>query len=623
MFQEKYVGTEALKRAVTCGVSIVRPITDRTYWEAIEKTAGKQVKETVLQMKDYDFTLPAALYLEYVRSGNRSRFESTCFARRTALAAYALLEAMEHKGSYLDDVLNLTWLTLEETTWCLPAHGHLSPASDGLPDPSHPALDLYQAETGSLLAFVLNLFEEEFNKISKNIAKRIKHELNFRVIDNFLSHDDYWWQGFLECRNEHGQRYVVNNWNPWILSNVLRCAAAVTESRERLCSVVEKVMRSLDNYADNYPKDGACDEGPGYWDRAGLSLLDCVFLLHQLTGGYVNEFENEKVKNTAEYIAKVHIGNGAFVNFADCAPRPFVNYGAIYKYGKIMGSKTLLSFAKELSALDSGDDAGVYWEMPRGLELLEAGAELGGSAVSACVFADVYFKSTQVMVSRTSNGPGGLVLAAKGGHNDESHNHNDVGSFIVYKNGEPFLIDPGNEAYCAKTFSDQRYEIWNNRSCFHNTPTIGGKDQSAGYSYCASDVTYGTGPNETVFSLDIKNAYENRDEIKTWRRTFTVFKETDEITLTESFALHRPTDVVLNLMTVMKTEFDGSSKLTFTSDSGSVLTVASDFSQFDVTIETVRTTDEKMLANWGKAPTRIRLKLKEKTDCKNLTFTIK
>ena len=119
-------------------------------------------------------------------------------------------------------------------------------------------------------------------------------------------------------------------------------------------------------------------------------------------------------------------------------------------------------------------------------------------------FKDVYFSSTQVMAARERDGADGLFLAAKGGHNAESHNHNDVGSFIVYKDAEPFFIDPAHEAYCAKTFSDQRYEIWNNQSCFHNTPTIGGKDQPAGFDYGASCVSYEAKEDETRFSLDIK-----------------------------------------------------------------------------------------------------------------------
>ena len=450
----------------------------------------------------------------------------------------------------------------------------------------------------------------------------MKREIDFRVIDNFLIHDDYWWQGFEMRKNEDGKHYVVNNWNPWILSNVLLSAAIVTNSEDKMCRVLEKVMKSLDNYADVYPQDGACDEGPGYWDRAGLSLLDCAYFLNKITNGYINEFNNEKLKNTSEYIAKVYIGNGYFVNFADCAPQIMANYGTIYKYGKLLGSKMLISFANEAFRLDKSNTF-TLWQMPRGLEKYEAVPELNCTSTPETTIQDVYFESTQVMVCRQTHTSGGLFLAVKGGHNDESHNHNDVGSFIVYKDAEPFLIDPSNEAYCAKTFSEKRYEIWNNQSCFHNTPTINGMDQSPGKKFCAKSVSYHTEPDKTFFSLDIKHAYRNSDTIKQWQRTFVFSKEKKEILLTEDFALDTASDnICLNLMTVCKVEIF-SDKLIFTADSGKTLTLISDFSKFAVSCEPVNTTDEKILNNWGKAPTRIRLKLKEKTDKGVFTFKIK
>ena len=77
------------------------------------------------------------------------------------------------------------------------------------------------------------------------------------------------------------------------------------------------------------------------------------------------------------------------------------------------------------------------------------------------------------MAARSKDGSAeGLYLAAQGGHNAESHNHNDVGNFIVYADGQPAIIDVGVETYTAKTFSSQRYEIWTMQSAYHNLPSI-------------------------------------------------------------------------------------------------------------------------------------------------------
>ena len=474
MFSEKYVGTNQLTQSIKGGFSIVRPLSDRDYWESIKKTAYQQVTSYINGIGAFDFSLPASMYLDFVRNGNRTRYEGVCFERRKALSAYALLEAMENKGNYTDKVLDFTWLILEETTWCVPAHGYLRPEADGLPNDEHPCLDLFQAETGCLLSFVLRLFQEKFEQISKNIVPRIKREIDIRVIDNFLIHDDYWWQGFLIRKNEDGKRYVVNNWNPWILSNVLLCAAAVTPPGERLQSLVEKVMRSLDNYADAYPQDGACDEGPSYWNRAGLSLLDCAYFLNQITGGYVNEFENEKIKNTAEYITKVHIGNGFFVNFADCSPRLAANYGTIYKYGRLLGSETMVSFAKECFRLDKSN-AFTLWQMPRALELYEAMPALSHLSAPARAFQDVYFSSTQVMAARERDGADGLFWRQKAATTPKATITMMWAALLFTKMRSRFLLTPPTRPTAPKPFLTSGMKFGITSPAFTTPPPSVGK----------------------------------------------------------------------------------------------------------------------------------------------------
>src|SRR5690606_39553860 len=45
---------------------------------------------------------------------------------------------------------------------------------------------------------------------------------------------------------------------------------------------------------------------------------------------------------------------------------------------------------------------------------------------------DVWLSEIQVMAARDQGGtPDGFYLAAKGGNNHESHNHNDIGNFVV------------------------------------------------------------------------------------------------------------------------------------------------------------------------------------------------
>ncbi|MDU5143842.1 MAG: hypothetical protein E6230_16875 [Paenibacillus dendritiformis] len=98
--------------------------------------------------------LPAALYMDYVRTGNRSRYQEPYFARRKALVRLVLAECMEYGGRFLDDIVNGMWAMCEESTWCWPAHlnGISRVKNNALPDIDRPVFDLGAGETAALLA---------------------------------------------------------------------------------------------------------------------------------------------------------------------------------------------------------------------------------------------------------------------------------------------------------------------------------------------------------------------------------------------------------------------------------------------------------------------------------------
>ena len=105
---------------------------------------------------------------------------------------------------------------------------------------------------------------------------------------------------------------------------------------------------------------------------------------------------------------------------------------------------------------------------------------------------------------------GGLYAAIKGGCNAESHNHNDVGTFVVYVDGEPAIVDMGNKVYTAKTFSPERYTIDNTRSRNHNVPLIGEIEQHEGREYAARGVS----GSALGVSMDIAGAYPAQAKVK-------------------------------------------------------------------------------------------------------------
>ena len=140
---------------------------------------------------------------------------------------------------------------------------------------------------------------------------------------------------------------------------------------------------------------------------------------------------------------------------------------------------------------------------------------------------DVWLPNLQIMTARRGN----LYVAMKGGHNGESHNHNDVGSFIVYGNNEPLFIDPAVGEYTAKTFGKDRYDIWTMQSQYHNLPQINGTDQKDGKTFAAKVVSHKNGQ----LTLDITAAYPKEAAVNSWKRT--VSARTTGISVVEEYEL--------------------------------------------------------------------------------------
>src|SRR5579872_3323382 len=145
-------------------------------------------------------------------------------------------------------------------------------------------------------------------------------------------------------------------------------------------------------------------------------------------------------------------------------------------------------------------------------------AELRRAPRAQALLRDTWLPGIGVMSARLKEGSAqGLYLAAEAGNNGKSHNHNDVGNFIVYSNGAPAIIDVGVETYTAKTFSSKRYEIWTMQSAYHNCPTIDGVMQAAGRQFAASEVAYQAGDAKAEFRLNLAKAYPKEANLETWK----------------------------------------------------------------------------------------------------------
>lgn len=427
--------------------------------------------------------LPASLYREFYENGNRDRYEAPYFQRRRAMLVLAAAEKTEGKGRFLDLLVDYIWAICEETSWVLPAHNtprhgkteRLPDQFDLAEDDDCAYIDLFSAATGGDIALVWYLLHNQLDALTPVITRRMLGMLEKRIIHPFTTYqDNMWWKG--------SRGNVLNNWTPWIVSNVLTVVLLCEKDMDKRLAVVSESLTILDRFIGFYKADGGCDEGPGYWSVAGASYFDCLELLWDLTGGKIDVFDQTLIRRMGEYIADVHITGNLYVNFADASHKLGADAALLARYGRRTDSAKLTAFANTLAKDDTfhallvGTGTTPYRTFRNVLEPVP-------EKVSVVPENRTYYEGLEIFLAREE---GGLFLAYKGGHNGESHNHNDVGNVVVFRDDKPVLIDGGVEQYTKKTFSPERYTLWTMRSSYHNLPDIGGKEQSPGGAFHAT-----------------------------------------------------------------------------------------------------------------------------------------
>ena len=541
-------------------------------------------------------------YLEFERSGNREIMERPFDDNNQAIVRLMLAELAEGRGRFIDQLINGVFHTCEMTSWALSAHLVTQPTHRALPTPIYPLIDLTAGDLGSLLSWVYYFMHEEFDKIDPEISRRLYRELDERIMKPYLNNDSFWWL----AANYKGQ--MVNNWNPWCNSNCLMTFMLLENDVDRLSKAVSRSMQSVDKFLNYVHSDGACEEGPSYWGHASGKCLDYLVLLNRITGGKISIFDNPQIKAMGEYIARSYVGNGWVVNFADASAKGGGDPYLIYRYGKAVKSDILKQFA---SMQNKGSKISFRGrDLFRILEAFLVEDELCAYQEAYTGVSYTWYPETEFCYVRNKK----AFFAAKGGYNDESHNHNDAGSFSLWVNNMPVIIDAGVGTYTRQTFSSERYTIWTMQSNYHNLPMINGVPQKYGRQYKATEVK----ATKNSFSANIATAYPDEAGVKKWIRSYTM--KSDALMISDRFELNEiKKENVINFLSwgdiIIK---DGVIEISVNGVKG---TLKYDTKMFKVKKECVKLTDKKLSSVWGAEVYRSFIaKEKEQKGC--YTFTI-
>ena len=509
------------------------PIADRNAWGKLARNDSfkKIIPEAERLLKSPIPDQPDDLYLDFSRTGNRTRWQRVSGRRRGRVRTFTLAECLENKGRFIPAFEEIVRVLCSERTWVMPAHDRDLTNFNGTSidiDLGSSALSWSLATADYLLA----------DKLSPEISRLIRDNLNLRI---FGPYQDM----VLGKRKQNWWMTGTNNWNAVCLANVTGSALAVIDSPRQRAFFIAAAENYSKHFLEGFTDDGYCSEGLGYWNYGFGYYVMLSEAVYQATNGKVDLLQDNKVKQAAKFGANIEIINDVYPAFADCSINAKPSSRLMYFLSRRFG--LALRSWEQIDPVSAGGS--LYQSMmysfsnSASLALLSQGPSQGLDIRS-------WFEQAGVLISRPGpNSSSRLAVALKGGHNQEHHNHNDVGSFVVVLDDEPLLLDPGGEVYTARTFSSRRYESNVLNSFGHPIPIVAGKLQRTGRQAQGRVISRNFTNNTDTLVLDISSAYDV-PELKKLERKFVYSRiGSGSLCVTDEVTFSRPCDFGTALIT--------------------------------------------------------------------------
>ena len=485
------------------------PASDRTAWEAVCRAIGEgQVAEMIAQAEEAARTpipsLPATLYLEFQRIGQREGYQTPRTKRHTMFASLVLAECLEGQGRFLDPILDMAWAICEESSWVLPAHQTL------LTDMQRPVIDLGSAMTSLMLAEMDALVGTQLDPL---LGERIRYEVNRRSFVPYLTRHDHWWLYNSRVRK-------VNNWTAVCNAGVVGAALYLEKDPSRLAEMVARAARSMDDYLETFDQDGGSTEGPGYWSYGFGYYTILAQLVEQRTQGQIAFMDEPVVRKAAQFPLRTMLSPGVFVNFSDCDR----NIHFISAHLDYLSRRLELPDLTRLARVQPREGKRLN-ELTWALRDLfwRPAPEPAGDFVPA---KQDWFGEMAWMLARFDpTDPDALAIAVKGGHNEEMHNQNDVGNFVVQYHQETLIPDIGRGRYTKFYFGPDRYKHFVNSSRGHSLPRPNGTEQVPGRESAAVLLEHQSTTAVDAVKFELKGAYPPEADLTTLVRSVVLHRE--------------------------------------------------------------------------------------------------
>ncbi len=502
------------------------PVGNRRVWKKLSENDSfrKIISEAEKLLKTPIPDQPDDLYLDFSRTGNRTRWQRVSGRRRGRVRTFALAECLENKGRFVPAFEEIVRVLCSERTWVMPAHDRqLTNFHGKIVD-----IDLGSSALAWSLATADYLLAD---KLSPETRLLIRNNLDRRIFQPYSDmvsgkrKKNWWMTG-------------TNNWNAVCLASVTGSALAVIDSRETRALFIVAAEDYSKNFLEGFTDDGYCSEGLGYWNYGFGYYIMLSEMIHQATEGKLDLLQDAKVKQAATFGSRVEIINGVYPAFADCSIRARPSSRLMYFISRRFGLG--LRNWEQIDPVSAGSSLyqSMMYSFPN-----SASRSLPAQNASDGPGIRSWFEKAGVLICRpTANSTLRLAVALKGGHNAEHHNHNDVGSFVVVLDDKPLLLDPGGEVYTARTFSSRRYESNVLNSFGHPVPLVAGKLQRTGRQARGRVVREDFSRDTDILVLDISSAYDVPELQKLQRKFVYSRQDSGSLTVTDEVVFSKPCD---------------------------------------------------------------------------------
>ncbi|MBQ7906670.1 MAG: heparinase II/III family protein [Clostridia bacterium] len=422
---------------------------------------------------------------------------------------------------YYKNLLKIVWAYLNEYTWAPLGHYTEFYYQRTPKDFDYGLLDIFACSVAFSMAEVKNLFKDRFPQLLKD---RISYELRRRTIEPFLNRAFFW--------EKHN-----NNWTAVCTGAV--GSVLLYEAPELYYENKERIDSALKCYLDSYKDDGMCVEGVGYWEFGFGFFASFALLERELTEGRVDRFKDKKIKEISKFLQKTFLQDNVIVTFSDASVTQNYFFGIWHMLRHVYGDeleplpKCHGHVVKDNTHFNFALRGFIYYDEKHLSDTLRTDVVYSG-------------ENSNYFIKRTKN----YGFAVKGGDNGESHNHIDVGSFILARNNKQIICDVGGGPYEDGYHTDRRYSFFHPSAYAHNIPLFDGQGEDG---IRREQVICQYDGKDRVY-LDFTNGY-GLEFLKKAERTF-ILKD-DQITLIDHFDLSEQKEITEHFVSLVEPKIAG------------------------------------------------------------------